>query len=122
MAAAARPTHRPHARTPLTRVRTHNSQCNSFERMMAKVADPAPSASLALVSSARRDHPRPIYCVHGVVLRLAGSLLAWVRTWDASVAAHSARSSLVGCRDMILISIAARWQYGGKGGILVPQA
>ena len=26
MADAARPTHRPHARTPLTRVRTHNSQ------------------------------------------------------------------------------------------------
>ena len=26
------PTHRPHARTPLSRVRTQNSQCNSFER------------------------------------------------------------------------------------------
>ena len=31
MADAARPTHRPRARPPLTRVRTHNSQCNSFE-------------------------------------------------------------------------------------------
>jgi hypothetical protein len=77
---------------------------------MAKVADPAPSASLALVSSARRDRPRPIYCVHGAVLWLAGSLLAWVRTWDASLAAHRARNSLLGCKDTILITTAVRWQ------------
>jgi len=89
---------------------------------MAKVADPAPSASLALVSSARHDHPRPTYRLHGTVLWLAGSLLAWVRTWDASAAAHRARSSLVGCKDMVLITTAVRWQYGTWRGKLVLQA
>ena len=113
MAAVARPTHRAHARTPLTHVRTHNSQWPAFESWV-KVADPAPSASLALVSSARRDRPRPTYRLHGAVLWLAGSLLAWMRTWDASAAAYSARSSLVGCMDMILIGIAARLQYGAR--------
>jgi uncharacterized membrane protein len=89
---------------------------------MAKVADPAPSASLALVSSVRRDRPRPIYYVHGAVLWLAGSLLAWVRTWDALLAAHRAHNSLVGCKDTILIGIVTRWQYGTWRGKLVLQA
>ena len=39
--------------------------------------------------------------------------MAWVRTWDASAAAHRARSSLVGCKDKVLIGIATRLQYGG---------
>ena len=51
LADAARPTHRPHARTPLTRVRTHNSQCNSFESW--------PKSKISSLGELRTSH-RPL--------------------------------------------------------------
>ena len=57
----------------------------------------------------RRDLPRPTYCSHGAALWLAGSLLAWVRTSAASLAALRACSSLVSCTDMMVITAAVPW-------------
>ena len=48
--------------------------------------------------------------VHGAVLVLAGSLLAWVRPWDAKTSSCRACSSLVGCTKAILITIIVAMQ------------
>ena len=47
---------------------------------------------------------------HGAVLMLAGSLLAWVRPWDAKPAPRRACSSLVGCTKAMVITIVAAMQ------------
>ena len=81
---------------------------------MAKVADPAPSRELGIiVDLGATVHARILACMVPLLLWLAGRPLALVRTWDTSPAAHSARSSTVGCKDMVLIGIATRLQYGG---------
>ena len=48
--------------------------------------------------------------VHGAVLVLAGSLLAWVRPWDAKSALRRACSSLVGCYKTTVITIVTAMQ------------
>ena len=54
--------------------------------------------------------------VHGAVLTLAGSLLAWVRPWDAKSAPRRACSSLVGCTKAIVITIVAAMQSNAGQG------
>ena len=54
--------------------------------------------------------------VHGAVLVLAVSLLAWVRPWDAKPAPRRACSSLVGCTKAMVITIVAAMQSNAGQG------
>ena len=63
MADAARPTHRPHARTPLTRARTHNSQCNSFESWPSRRSSSLGELGNSIVDLGATVHARRIACM-----------------------------------------------------------
>ena len=63
-------------------------------------------SSPELPSSTQRHHRVSTTRFHGAVLWPAGCLVTWVRPWDAPVARLRASSSMLGCTDTMVITIA----------------
>ena len=59
-----------------------------------------------LPSSTQRHRRESTTRFYGAVLWLAGCLVTWVRPWDAPFARFRACSSMLGCRDTMVITIA----------------
>ena len=79
-------------------------------------------SSPELPSSTQRHHRVSTTRFHGAVLWPAGCLVTWVRPWDARVARCRTCSSMLGCTDTMVITIADRAAEQDGRGQWMPQA